>query len=124
MVFASGEKVSSPVTPANTIKQEVRTTANKVQESSITFLEFGSTTCLPCKMMGPILEEIRTEYPRVNVVFINVLTEEGNARARGYKVMSIPTQVFLDKDGQEYDRHVGFFPKAELVKVLEKGMGR
>ncbi len=98
------------------------TQEQKVAQKKITFLEFGSKTCMPCKMMEPIVAEVRTEYPQVNVVFHNVQTEEGYAAAEEYRIVGIPTQVFLDKNGKEYSRHVGFFPKAEIEKVLAKGL--
>jgi len=70
--------------------------------------------------MQPIMEEIEEEYKdQVTVVFYDVWTEEGKPYAEKYKIRLIPTQVFLDKNGKEYFRHEGFFPKEELVKILE-----
>jgi len=87
----------------------------------VTFIELGSVRCIPCKKMQPIMEEIKKEYEgQVKVVFYDVWTPEGNPYAAKYKIKLIPTQVFLDKDGNEYFRHVGFFPKEELVKVLKQ----
>ena len=88
-------------------------------EIKVTFVELGSVKCIPCKMMQPIMEEIEKEYGgQVKVVFYDVWTEEGKPYARKYRIRAIPTQVFLDKDGNEYYRHTGFFPKGELVKIL------
>ena len=85
----------------------------------VTFIELGSKDCVPCKMMEPILEEIRHDYPeQVDIVFYNVKTEEGYSYAQQYKIRVIPTQIFLDNNGEEYFRHEGFFPKEEIVKVL------
>jgi thioredoxin 1 len=71
-------------------------------------------------MMQPILSEIRKEYEgRVNVLFYNLKSMSGRPYAEKYRVQFIPTQVFLDKNGIEYYRHVGFFPKDEVVKILE-----
>jgi thioredoxin 1 len=87
----------------------------------VTFVELGSVRCIPCKKMQPIMEEIKKEYPdQVKVVFYDVWTPEGQPYARQYKIRLIPTQVFLDKDGNEYFRHEGFFPKEDLVKVLQQ----
>jgi len=87
----------------------------------VTFVELGSVRCIPCKKMMPIMEEIKKKYKgQVKVVFHDVWTDEGKPYIKKYKVRLIPTQVFLDKDGKEYFRHEGFFPKAELVKVLQK----
>ena len=87
----------------------------------VTFIELGSVKCIPCKMMQPIMKEIEGEYKgQVKVVFYDVWTSEGKPYARKYGIRVIPTQVFLDKDGNEYFRHEGFFPKDELVKVLKR----
>ena len=87
----------------------------------VTFVELGSVKCIPCKMMQPILEEIEQEYAgQVNVVFHDVWTETGKPYAQQYEIKAIPTQIFLDKDGNEYFRHTGFFPKEEIVKILQQ----
>ncbi len=85
-------------------------------------LELGSTSCIPCKMMEPILEELRTEYKgRLIVDFIDVW--ENREASSQYGVQAIPTQVFYDKDGKEIFRHEGFFPKDEILKAFrEKGV--
>lgn len=93
---------------------------SKKPEFKVTFVELGSVGCIPCKMMQPIMKEIEEEYKdQVKVIFYDVWTGEGRPYAEKYKIKLIPTQVFLDKDGNEYSRHEGFFPKEELVKILE-----
>jgi len=87
----------------------------------VTFVELGSVRCIPCKMMQPIMKDIEKDYAdQVNVVFHDVWTPEGEPFAASYKIRVIPTQVFLDKEGKEYFRHEGFFPKDELIKVLQQ----
>jgi len=86
----------------------------------VTFIELGSVGCIPCDMMRPILDDIEKGYEgQVLVRFYDVRTILGGPFAEKYKVRMIPTQVFLDKDGVEYFRHVGFFPKEEIVKILQ-----
>ena len=86
----------------------------------VTFIELGSVGCIPCDMMRPIHDDIEKEYEgQVLVRFYDVRTILGGPFAEKYKVRMIPTQVFLDKDGVEYFRHVGFFPKEEIVKILQ-----
>ena len=93
----------------------------KKSEIKVTFVELGSVNCIPCRMMQPIMKEIEKEYKdQVKVVFHDVWTNEGRPYGVKYRIRVIPTQVFLDKDGKEYFRHEGFFPKDELVKVLKK----
>lgn len=88
----------------------------------ITLIELGSVKCIPCKMMQPVLEEIKEEYKgRLEVIFYDVWTKEGRPYGSKYKIVAIPTQVFLDKDGKEYFRHQGFFPKEEIKEILKQG---
>ena len=112
-MYGSDEKQTAGKTTKNEEK--------KADNIKVTFVELGSVRCIPCKKMKPILEEIKKEYKgQVKVIFYDVRTPEGRPYAYKYKIKLIPTQVFLDKDGKEYFRHVGFFPKEELVKVLKQ----
>ena len=87
----------------------------------VTFVEIGSVRCIPCKKMQPIMREIEQEYAgKVKVVFYDVWTPDGKPYGEKFGIRVIPTQVFLDKDGKEYFRHEGYFPKDELVKVLQQ----
>ena len=90
-------------------------------QNKVTFVELGSVNCIPCKMMMPIMEEIENEFgDQVKVVFHDVWTEEGKPYAQKYGIKLIPTQVFLDREGNEYFRHEGFFPKEDLIEVLKQ----
>ena len=85
----------------------------------ITFIELGADKCIPCKAMQPIMKEIAAEYKgKVQVVFYDVWKDPEPARK--YGIQLIPTQVFIDKNGKEVFRHVGLFPKDELVAFLKK----
>jgi len=91
-----------------------------VFKPQVTFIEIGAAKCIPCKMMQPIMKEVAEEYKgQVKVLFHDVWTQQGKIDAEKYNIRVIPTQVFLDKDGKEYFRHEGYFPKEELVKVLK-----
>jgi len=99
-----------------TLTQEDVTT----DEIKVTFVELGSVGCIPCDKMQPIMKEIEEEYKgQVKVIFHDVKTAEGQPYIKEFSVRAIPTQVFLDKDGNEYFRHLGFFAKDELIKVLK-----
>lgn len=88
----------------------------------VTFIELGSVNCVPCRMMQPVMKQVEEKYPgQVKVVFHDVWTPQGEPYGRQYKIMGIPTQVFLDKNGKEYARHVGFFDFANVEKVLKQG---
>jgi len=85
----------------------------------ITFVELGSVNCIPCKMMKPVMKAVEEEYKgRVQVVFYDVkLKKEMSDK---YKIRVIPTQVFLDKKGNEFFRHEGFYPKEDIMKLIDK----
>ena len=84
-----------------------------------TLAEFGSNTCIPCKQMKPILEELAVEYiGKLNVVIVEVY--EHMDLARQYQIMTIPTQIFFDSSGKEITRHIGFWSKEEIIAQLEK----
>ncbi len=86
----------------------------------VTFVEIGAARCIPCKAMQPIMKEVAETYKgQVIVLFHDVWTQQGKIDAEKYNIRVIPTQVFLDKDGKEYFRHEGYFPKEDLIKVLK-----
>lgn len=76
-------------------------------------LELGSHSCVPCKKMMPILAELATEQKAFTVSFVDVWAVEG--KSEHYGIKSIPTQIFFDADGKELFRHVGFYPKEDIL---------
>ena len=85
----------------------------------VTFIELGADRCIPCKAMQPIMKEIAETYAdRVQVVFYDVWKDPEPGRK--YGVQLIPTQVFVDQKGNEIFRHVGLFPKDEILELLKK----
>ena len=90
-------------------------------KAKVTFIELGSVKCIPCQKMEPVLDSIRKKYPTdVKVIFYDVWTPAGKPFASQYKIKSIPTQVFLDANGKEYFRHVGYFSEEEVIKILKQ----
>jgi thioredoxin 1 len=85
-------------------------------------VDLGSTTCIPCKMMAPILEELKQEYAgKLLVEFIDV--GENPDAGKPYGIKLIPTQVFFDASGKELWRHEGFIAKEDiLAKWKELGV--
>ena len=77
-------------------------------------LDLGSTTCVPCKTMAPILDEMRETFAgQFDVRFVNV--KEDATLAREYGVRIIPTQIYLDDKGNELFRHQGFFSREDML---------
>ncbi|MHC4758064.1 MAG: thioredoxin family protein [Planctomycetota bacterium] len=85
-------------------------------------VDLGAKKCIPCKMMAPILEELKTEYADVfKVEFIDVW--ENPDSGKEYGISLIPTQIFFDASGKELFRHEGFFSKEDiLAKWKEFGL--
>jgi peptidylprolyl isomerase len=84
-----------------------------------TLAEFGRGTCIPCKQMKPILENLAVEYKeRLNVCIVSV--DEYRDLTNRYNVMAIPTQIGFDSAGNEIFRHVGFWAKDDIVSQLNK----
>lgn len=87
-------------------------------KDTVTMVDLGAKSCIPCKMMAPILEELKVEYQgRAAIIFIDVL--EDPSQGKRFGVMSIPTQIFYDRHGAEIYRHVGFFAKKDMKKWLD-----
>ena len=83
-----------------------------------TIIDLGARTCISCKQMAPILEELAGTYRgQANVLFIDV--REDSAAAKRFGIQMIPTQIFFDAKGKEVSRHIGFMDKADLVKGLQ-----
>ncbi|MBU1039483.1 MAG: thioredoxin family protein [Proteobacteria bacterium] len=89
----------------------------------VTVVDLGAKTCIPCKMMVPVLEEVEKEYKgRAAVVFIDVT--KYSELATQLRVRAIPTQIFYDKKGREVARHEGFMDKKTLSDKLDKMLGK
>lgn len=82
-------------------------------------LDLGSKSCIPCKLMAPILDEMTTEFKdRLVVEFVDVNNRANMAVARKYGIQTIPTQIFLDAEGKELDRHVGFISRWGILDTF------
>ena len=78
-------------------------------------LDLGADKCVPCKMMAPILEQLKEEYKgRFKVDVIDVWKDP--AASRSWRIRVIPTQIFFDGSGKELYRHEGFFSKEDILK--------
>lgn len=93
------------------------------KKAKVTFVELGSVNCIPCKQMQPVMKSIEKKYgDQVKVIFYDVWKPEQKKYSEQYGIKLIPTQVFLDENGKEFHRHEGFYPEAEIDKVL-RGKG-
>ena len=79
-------------------------------------VDFWATWCGPCRMLGPVIEEIAEERTDIKVCKINV--DEEKKLAMKYRVMSIPT-VLVFKNGQVVKQSVGAVPKEDILELLK-----
>lgn len=109
---------------AQSIDETNKNDSEAKSNAKVTFVELGSVNCIPCKQMQPVMKAIEEKYgDQVKVVFHDVWKTEEKHYAQKYGIKLIPTQVFLDENGKEFHRHEGFYPEAEIDKVLQmKGL--
>lgn len=85
-------------------------------------VDLGADKCVPCKLMAPVLKELKTEFAgQMEVEFIDVWKNPDGGKP--YKIKLIPTQIFFDAAGKELFRHEGFISKDDiLAKWKELGV--
>ena len=77
-------------------------------------VDLGAGKCIPCKMMAPILEDLKKNHAgKFEVQFIDVWQDAEAGQQYGIRV--IPTQIFFAPDGNELFRHEGFFGKEDIL---------
>ena len=91
----------------------------EVLESNIPVLvDFAASWCGPCKMMGPVLEQLSAEYEgKVKIVKVDI--DESMDLAQEYRIMSVPNMVIFQK-GIPVDGVVGAVPPAYLKEKLDE----
>lgn len=101
------------------VQAETKTLPAVPVKGMVTMVDLGAGSCIPCKMMEPILKKVEERYKdKAAVVFIDLRYHRDQA-AR-FQVRAIPTQVFFDREGKEVYRHVGFMSEEAIVEQLGK----
>lgn len=86
--------------------------------NTVTMIDLGAKSCIPCKMMAPILEKLEAEYRgKADVVFIDVWQNPDEGKK--YGISAIPTQIFYNKKGEEVGRHQGFLDEKSIRDTLK-----
>ena len=86
---------------------------NSKISKGICLVDFYADWCGPCKMLAPILEEIKE-----NVTIIKINVDKREDLGKEYNIMSIPTVIFF-KDGKEVDKFIGFREKEEIEQMIK-----
>ncbi len=88
---------------------------DRVINDSKVVVDFYADWCGPCRMLGPIVEEVCKEN---NIKLIKVNVDHNPEIAKRYGVMSIPT-IILFKNGEEKNKNIGFIPKEQIEEFIK-----
>lgn len=94
--------------------------AKVLQGSLPVLVDFWAPWCGPCKMAGPVLDELSEIY-KDKVLIVKVNVDENQINPQKFGVMSIPTTV-LFKNGKEIGRQTGFSGKESFEELIQKGV--
>lgn len=102
------------------VKQIKDTTFDKevLESSKPVLVDFWAPWCGPCRMVGPVIDEIASEYSdSIKVVKVN--TDENPSTAASYGIRSIPTLLIFD-EGDVVDTIIGAIPKSTVVNRIQE----
>ncbi len=88
---------------------------------NVSLVELGGFGCKSCVKMDTILQSLNNIYDdKINIKTFRVTTDEGKVIANYFGVNAIPTQIIIDKNGNEVFRHTGFLSKNDLeIEILK-----
>jgi thioredoxin 1 len=83
-----------------------------------TLVDLGRGTCMPCKMMKPILEGLKKEY--AGILNVEIIDVRYNPEAmKKYNIRGVPFQFVYDASGKELTKHYGYMDKKEILNMLK-----
>jgi thioredoxin 1 len=89
-----------------------------LKEKKVTILDFWAPWCGPCRMLGPIIDELSVDNTDNDVTVAKINVDQNQELAVKYGVRGIPT-VIIFKDGEEQTRKVGVTPKSEFQTIID-----
>ncbi|MDX6657091.1 MAG: thioredoxin 1 [Solirubrobacteraceae bacterium] len=90
--------------------------AEVIESETTVLVDFWAPWCGPCRVVGPVLEEIAAERADLKIVKLNV--DENQQTAANFQVLSIPTMIIF-KGGEPVKKVIGAYPKKKLEAELE-----
>lgn len=119
VLLVSVAAMADAASPTATTVPGEGTITGSAPQSLPLLVDVGADKCIPCKMMAPILEELKKEYTGIlEVRFVDAWKKPDEAEK--YRVRGIPTQIFYDASGKELGRHLGFIDKESILKGFEQ----
>jgi len=94
---------------------------NVVNSSVPVFVDFWAEWCGPCRMVGPVIDELSGDYDDEKIKFVKVNVDEANALASKYNVFSIPTLMIFNK-GEIVAQQVGAASKETYKNMIDKAI--
>jgi thioredoxin 1 len=83
-------------------------------------VDLGRGQCAPCKMMVPVLEELKREYAGViEIEYIDIAKNPDAMQKLGLPVRAVPFQIFYDGSGTIVRNHYGYMSKEEIVQLFK-----
>ena len=115
--FLGGEKMEIAEVNDNNFQEKV---IEKSKEIPVV-VDFWATWCMPCLMLGPVLEKLAEEY-KGKFILVKVNVDVARETAMKYGIMSIPS-VKMFKNGEIVDEFIGALPEGRVKEWLEKNLG-
>jgi thioredoxin 1 len=103
------------------VRSDVPVTTEKATGTALPrMLDLGRNQCMPCKMMAPVLAELKREYAGVvDIEYINVAENPDAMKKLGLALRAVPFQIFYDASGKIVKRHYGYMSKQEILEAFK-----
>jgi len=88
-------------------------------KNTVTMIDLGAKSCIPCKMMAPIMEKMEKKYAGKAVIHFYDVWEDREPAVR-FRIRVIPTQIFFNMEAREVYRHEGFMSEDDIIHQLSK----